>query len=76
MASQIAGVVQHSHHFDNVFGSPTVQQKMARTADKASGSSDSVAARSKVVGTDSGLDLGTAARTGAIRIFRDIAQGL
>jgi hypothetical protein len=22
MASQIAGVVQHTHHFDNVFGSP------------------------------------------------------
>jgi hypothetical protein len=76
MASQIAGVVQHTHHFDNVFGSPPVQQEMAGTADDIRGCSDSIAARSKVVRTNSGLELGTGARSRPFRIFRDVAQCL
>ena len=76
MASQITGVVQHPHDFDHIFGSLPVQQKMARTAEDTQCCSDSVAARSKVVRTNSGLDLGTGARTRPLRIFRDVAQCL
>jgi hypothetical protein len=76
MASQIAGVVQHSHRFNHVFGSLTVQQEMAGTADDIRGCSDSIAARSKVVRTNSGFELHTGARSRPFRIFRDVAQCL
>jgi hypothetical protein len=69
-------VSPHPHDFDHIFGSPPVQQKMAWTVNNTQYSSDSVAARSKVVRMNSGLDLGTGARTRPFGIFRDVAQCL